>query len=335
MTKNEFFKYLDKRLSVLNEKEREDIKSEYSQHIDMKIQSGKSEEEAIKDFGDIESFVDDILSAYNVDPNYRKSHIDSNIAEKAINNSVSIFRKAYNKAKTFINESASFILGNKLSTLFLLFLKGLIVFIIIFFIYGLGYFFVNHMGIIFLRDMFPSILGIPVGKYLWKFIILIYAVTGFFVAVTLVIAYIKDLVYRINNKGENKLESNIVESKDAVKETAKTEEYNIIEETKAEKVKKEHKSIADYDFLGLLIKIVMLCIRVSVFFMLIPYAASVLLIMVGFGVLIVSAFSGFPTWGLAICVLGFDLCAIAVLAFIIKFVYFTKFGKKEESVYEA
>ncbi len=333
MTKNEFFKYLDKRLSVLNEKEREDIKSEYSQHIDMKIQSGKSEEEAIKDFGDIESFVDDILSAYNVDPNYRKSHIDSKIAGKAINNGVGIFRKTFNKIKAFINESTGFILSNKLSTLFALFLKGLIIFVIIFFVYGLGYFIVNHLGMIFLRDMFPHILGIPVGKYLWILIRFIYAVTGFCVAVTLVVAYIRDSVFKIIKKGGNKVESNIVESEKVVNETAVSEENNVkAEETKP---RKEHKSLADYDFMGFLFRIVMLCIRIGVFFTLLPYAFMMFFAIVGFGVLLVAAFTGYPAWGLAICTLGFDLCAIAVFAFIVKLVYFTKFGKKEESVYEA
>lgn len=349
MTKNEFFKYLDKRLSVLNEKEREDIKSEYSQHIDMKIQSGKSEEEAIKDFGDIENFVDDILSAYNVDPNYRKSHIDSDIAEKAINNGMGIFRKAFSKAKAFIKETAGFILGNKLSTLFLLFLKGLIVFMIVFFIYGLGYVIVNHLGMIFLRDMFPSILGVPVGKYLWKFIRFIYAVTGFCVAVTLVIAYIRDSVYRINKKGGNKVESNIVESKDVVNEAVVTEENNVVvnetaakeenniraEEIKTEKVKRAHKSLADYNFMGFLLKIVMLCIRIGVFFTLMPYAFMLLFAIAGFGVLLVAAIAGYPAWGLAVCTLGLDLCAAAVFAFIVKLVYFTKLGKKEEGIYEA
>ncbi len=348
MTKNEFFKYLDKRLSVLNEKEREDIKSEYSQHIDMKIQSGKSEEEAINDFGDIESFVDDILSAYNVDPNYRKSHIDSNIAEKAINNGVGIFRKAFNKTKEFVNESADFILSNKLSTLFSLFFKGLIIFVIIFFVYGIGYVIVNRMGMIFLRDMFPNILGIPVGKYLWIIIRFIYAVTGFCVAVTLVIAYIRDSICRINKKGGIKVESNIVESKDVVNEKANiTEENNTVidgdeekdnvktEEIKSEKVKRKHKSLADYDFMGFLFKIVMLCIRISVFFTLLPYAFMLFFAVVGFGILLVAAFVGYPALGLAICTLGFDLCAVAVFAFIVKLVYFTKFGKKEENGYEA
>ncbi len=327
MTKNEFFKYLDKRLSVLNEKEREDIKSEYSQHIHMKIQSGKSEEEAIRDFGDIESFVDDILSAYNVDPNYRKSHIDSDIAEKAINNGMGIFRKAFNKAKAFISDAAGFILGNKLSTLFSLFLKGLVIFIIVFFIYGLGYFIVNYLGMIFLRDMFPHILGIPIGEYLWKFIRFIYAATGFCVALTLVIAYIRDSVYKINKKGGKKVESNIVESEKVVNEAVVTDENNVKAEN-TEKVKRERRSLADYDFMGFLLKIVILCIRIGVFFTLLPYAFMMFFAVVGFGILLVAAFAGYPAWGLAICTLGFDLCAAAVFAFIVKLVYFTKFGKK-------
>lgn len=97
MNKNEFLKYLEKRFEVLNEKERDDILNEYSQHIDMKIQSGLSEEEAIKDFGDISELADDILSAYNVDPNYKKSGIDSAKVGKTIHSGASFVKNTFDK----------------------------------------------------------------------------------------------------------------------------------------------------------------------------------------------------------------------------------------------
>ena len=48
MTKTEFLNLLEQRLFVLNDNERADLLSEYEQHIEMKIQSGLSEEEAHK-----------------------------------------------------------------------------------------------------------------------------------------------------------------------------------------------------------------------------------------------------------------------------------------------
>lgn len=66
MTKDEFLKTLDRKLQLINEKERRDIIDEYRTHIEMKVQDGKSEEEAIEDFGDIDELVDEILDAYKI-----------------------------------------------------------------------------------------------------------------------------------------------------------------------------------------------------------------------------------------------------------------------------
>lgn len=73
MTREEFFAKLDARLSVLNESERRDIIEEYQSHIDFKIQDGKTEAQAIADFGDIDALADDILEAYHIDNNATKS----------------------------------------------------------------------------------------------------------------------------------------------------------------------------------------------------------------------------------------------------------------------
>ena len=67
MKQEEFFKLLDRRLSIIEDNERQDILDEYRQHIAMKIQDDHiSEEEALADFGDVDSFADEILSAYHV-----------------------------------------------------------------------------------------------------------------------------------------------------------------------------------------------------------------------------------------------------------------------------
>ncbi len=67
MKQEEFFKLLDRRLSVIEDSERRDILEEYRQHITMKIkEEGISEEEALADFGDVDDFADEILSAYHV-----------------------------------------------------------------------------------------------------------------------------------------------------------------------------------------------------------------------------------------------------------------------------
>ena len=51
MDKKTFLEELRSSLSVLQETELNDIMDEYEQHIDMKVQSGLTEEEAIAEFG--------------------------------------------------------------------------------------------------------------------------------------------------------------------------------------------------------------------------------------------------------------------------------------------
>jgi len=66
MNKQEFLKLLRKQLNVLKETEIDDIIQEYSLHIDEEIASGKDEEVAVKNFGDIKSLAEEILDAYQV-----------------------------------------------------------------------------------------------------------------------------------------------------------------------------------------------------------------------------------------------------------------------------
>ena len=73
MTREEFFAKLDARLSILNEKERKDIIDEYASHIDFKIQDGKTEAQAIADFGNVDELASEILEAYHIDNNNTKS----------------------------------------------------------------------------------------------------------------------------------------------------------------------------------------------------------------------------------------------------------------------
>lgn len=66
MSKEDFLRVLERKLDVINEKERKDIIDEYRTHIEMKMQEGKTEEEVIQDFGDIDELVEEILDAYKI-----------------------------------------------------------------------------------------------------------------------------------------------------------------------------------------------------------------------------------------------------------------------------
>ncbi len=73
MDKKTFLLKLRHDLSVLEEEELQDIISEYEQHIDMKVENGLTQEEAIADFGSMTELTAEILEAYHVRADYAES----------------------------------------------------------------------------------------------------------------------------------------------------------------------------------------------------------------------------------------------------------------------
>lgn len=72
MNKETFLQELRSHLQILEEREQQDILDEYAQHIDMKMQKGLSEEEAIRDFGSVRELAAEILEAYHVNPEFEQ-----------------------------------------------------------------------------------------------------------------------------------------------------------------------------------------------------------------------------------------------------------------------
>lgn len=100
MNKKEFISELKSKLSILKKEEVNDIVNEYSEHIEEKIRSGKSEKEAIEEFGDIDELVSGILDAYKIDKEYyKKTSILDNIAEDT--------KEVFNKIIKIISNGSS------------------------------------------------------------------------------------------------------------------------------------------------------------------------------------------------------------------------------------
>lgn len=103
MNKKEFLGFLEKRLAVLDKTERNDILAEFDWHITNKIANGADEETAIADFGDPEIFVEEILDAYKIDPEYDKA---SNQSQNAVGGFLKNFSNAVNAiAEGIFNKS--------------------------------------------------------------------------------------------------------------------------------------------------------------------------------------------------------------------------------------
>lgn len=82
MDKREFLSALEQSLSVLQEDELKDIISEYEQHIDIKVEKGLTEEEAIEDFGSFQELTAELLEAYHVRADYALGGKKGGWAEK-------------------------------------------------------------------------------------------------------------------------------------------------------------------------------------------------------------------------------------------------------------
>lgn len=63
-----FLKELQSRIALLEDAEQQDILAEYAQHIDLRVDGGLTEEDAIRDFGDLDQLAAEILEAYHIKP---------------------------------------------------------------------------------------------------------------------------------------------------------------------------------------------------------------------------------------------------------------------------
>lgn len=106
MNKEKFLEELRGHLQVLEDQEQQDILDEYAQHIDMKLQKGLSEEEAIRDFGSVKELAAEILEAYHVKPDYQEKHNSGKVAELG-RATISEGGKAARSAGSFLRERLS------------------------------------------------------------------------------------------------------------------------------------------------------------------------------------------------------------------------------------
>lgn len=81
MNKEKFLNELEKRLNVLSSEEKIDIINEYRDIIEEKVKHGKTEEEAVQEFGSINDLAKEILGAYKINPEYNNSDTGKKVKE--------------------------------------------------------------------------------------------------------------------------------------------------------------------------------------------------------------------------------------------------------------
>lgn len=129
MLKKEFLDILDQKLSLVNNKEKEDILLEYGTYIDDKVASGVTEEEAVAGFGDVDQLAKNILSAYKI--NTESMDPLSNKADKTLDKIYAKLEDLFSKIGNFSMNEIFHIVFDAVVLVFLV-LIGKVIFVDIF-----------------------------------------------------------------------------------------------------------------------------------------------------------------------------------------------------------
>lgn len=298
MNKEEFIKKLRKRLDVLENKEVEDIVSEYEGYIEEKVKSGMKEEDAVKELGDFEEIVSDLLAAYKVKSSTEEEGGFTKLINK-ISHAMDIFIDSLN------NKSAKDVI------------KILIEIVIILFIICL-----LKIPFAMIKDLGGNIfneLSSPIGSLFeetWYFLIeLSYAITAvvFFIKM-FEKRYIKKFTDKIVDSSEEQTEE--VEKKENKKKENNKEKQEEKETKPVVKEENEHHGFIDTiaDIGIIFLKFIAIIILIGVVFYLIGMAVAL-------GIMIYLLINGVQYFGVFILIIAMFLGGVFLLELGINFCF--------------
>ncbi len=319
MTKSELMLLLDKRLSILNEAEREDIKQDYAQHIEMKMSEGSSEAEAIASLGDIETIIDETLMAYNIDPNYDKSaHPD--IGKK--------IRQALNsefaqKTGETLNKGIDAVHKAVQSNTPMDILKAVFKFIL----YSLAAFVLFVLGFCIFSAISKILHGILPHRFWLDDIVsgaLMLMYTVVYVAAVFIAGYsfITKNAKQIRSDSITKEANNMNESIGTVGEAAS--KINLSPDTSSTPSSQKAGTAAK------IFDIFLFILKICIFFAVLPLFFGIIGMMTVLGLFLTALFMGYPTLGICLICLGISICMITFLIFVFKLI-FGEGGNKNEA----
>ena len=225
MNKEEFLEKLKKELSILNDKEKEDIIDEYKSTIEEKVKHGQTEEEAVKDFGDLDELVSEILDAYKINPEYKEK--DGSFS-KFTEEGEKLIKKGANKLADMTRDFADNIRNNdaemNLNLAFEIIIKVFFTLIILA-VLTIPLRFFGNLGFSF-ADTFFEPFSFIIKIIIFILFIALYLSIGMLIIISLFKQYFK----KENNEGikenEPKETNNLKQTKEEKKETTKKESEN-------------------------------------------------------------------------------------------------------------
>ena len=308
MTKKIFLTKLRSKLEILEKQEIDDIIEEYSAHIDSKIEQGKTEKEAVADFGDIDVLTTEILSAYKIKSN--PVHKEESKLEEFVSNFITEAGEFFkNLFETVSEQKMSRILLTIVYIIIAVIAVGILLWLVRIpfeIIKGIGFGFLSIGG----HNVFSSGLGL-----VWNLFV---ELTCLVVSIVIIAALIKKAMIYFKD-GEN----GVFEMKEDSKETVKTVKDGvkpIIEEVKDVVTNKKTEE-AVTSFLVIIAKVAV------VIFVYIPLLSVDLSLFITLGTLAFFAAQGIFSIGLSLILMGSLLIAMMLSVAITKFL-FTKGGIK-------
>lgn len=301
--KREFLKTLREKLSILEDDEIYDIINEYENHIGEKVKEGKTEKEAIKDFGNIDELANEILGAYKVKGTYKKESKTEFVFNTIVDEMVNFFKKI---GELFQNKS-----GEDLIRLICKFVLIVVVVCLL----QIPFSIINHLiGSIINFTFSGNILSNVIGG-LWSAIIqIVYFITSIYI----IYISIKKLI----------LEGEVMEKEPEVKTKSKNSKTKVkesnIEYKESDKVvykddiKKDSKVVykeSTPTSTNIFIELIMIVIKVIAVIMLIPVVLTLIAFTICFGFMVAFATQGVYLVSLFFIIIGLIIMTSSVIGF--------------------
>lgn len=263
MNKKDFLKKLENKLMILNDTERKDIINEYTDIIDNKISDGKTEEDAIKEFGSVDVLAKEVLEAYKINTNYNDGDNDNRNFSQELDFWIKKGAKELSEfTKNVISQFKKDNKNVKVEDIFEIILKIMFVF----FLLSIIFFPLRGLGYLISEVLFGGLFSFIINL-IWRFMLgILFIFIAFLVGYTI----IRDTL--------NKKEVEVVKTKKEI--------------TKEEKQEKKYKQVASS-----LTHVIQSILKVFVVFWTLPFIFLLLISYLAFAVLIFGITKGIMWYG--------------------------------------
>ncbi len=310
MNKEEFLKTLRKRLNVLEDSEIEDIISEYEGYIEEKVNVGLSEEEAVKELGDINEIVSDLLAAYKV----------KEPQEEGVNG---IINKFCNSIDNFMSS-----LDNKSAKDIIRILIEIIIILLAIWLLKIPFALIRDLGENIFYEV-PNPVGNILGSIWWivvEFSYIIVAIIFFFKMFEK--RYFKNVSIRIVDEVEEDYKKEKDEKKNSDKKETKKRKINKVNETSEnesshnyETKKTNHVVVRNHTFVDTLTDICIVILKFFAIFFAIGTIFYLVGISIALGLAIYLICQGVTYFGFLILIVALFMGGALVLEFLISFLF--------------